>query len=72
MLIPAAPVLNNNKSIDYFNEFPNQHHLLSQQTIISPTKKRDGKEKKRGGTRKRRERKERILINTLYFAFHVM
>jgi len=35
-------------------------------------KKRDGKEKKRGGTRKGRERKERILINTLYFAFHVM
>ena len=39
--IPTAPVMNNNKSIDYFNEFPNQHHLLSQQTTIpSPQKKR--------------------------------
>lgn len=69
MLIPAAPVLNNNKSIDYFNEFPNQHHLLSQQTIISPHKKKrwQRKEKGRNKKKKRKERKNSNQHSLLCF-----
>lgn len=56
MPIPTAPVLNNNKSIDYFNELSTQQHLLSQQTIYLPHKKKEMARKRKGDEQEKEEK----------------
>jgi len=68
-LTPTAPVLNNSKSIDYFNELSNQFHPLSQQTIIS---QRERKKKKRWYQRKEKamnKKKKRKRKNSHQHSF---
>lgn len=71
-LTSPATGINNNKSIDYFDELPNQHVHLSQQTTIS---KRESFKKEKEGKKKRKGKETNAhrhpLPSWLCLAFHV-